>query len=155
VNGVRLSEPVTLDENAEIQIGASVFTLKFTGDEPAAAGEVPPVSLVSPTVVTRKLRLMDLLVMVDGEEPGKVFPLEGDTVGIGRDPRNQIVLNDVKLSGFHVRLQRGLDGGLLIEDRGSTNGTYVNGHLLEDAQRLIENDLIQVGGTTLQLKRVG
>jgi uncharacterized membrane protein YdfJ with MMPL/SSD domain/pSer/pThr/pTyr-binding forkhead associated (FHA) protein len=155
VNGERLTEPRVVDENAEIQIGASIFTLKFVGDAPVADGGAPPVSLVSPTVVTRRLRLMDLLVMVDGEQPGKVFPLEGDTISIGRDPRNQITLNDVKLSGFHVRLQRGLDGGLVIEDRGSTNGTFVNGHLLEDAQRLLENDLIQVGSTTLQLKRVG
>jgi RND superfamily putative drug exporter len=155
VNGERLTGPRTVEENAEIQIGASIFTLKFVGDAPVADATAPLVSLVSPTVVTRRLRLMDLLVMVDGEEPGRVFPLEGDTISIGRDPRNQIALTDVKLSGFHVRLQRGLDGGLVIEDRGSTNGTFVNGHLLADAQRLLENDLIQVGGTTLQLKRVG
>jgi pSer/pThr/pTyr-binding forkhead associated (FHA) protein len=155
VNGERLTEPRTLDENAEIQIGASIFTLKFVGDAPVADATAPLVSLVSPTVVTRRLRLMDLLVVVDGDEPGRVFPLEGDTISIGRDPRNQIALADVKLSGFHVRLQRGLDGGLVIEDRGSTNGTFVNGHLLTDAQRLLENDLIQAGGTTLQLKRVG
>ncbi len=151
LDGERMTEPRVLAENGELRIGTTTLTLKIVGGAPTDA---PQESIVSPTVMTRRLKLVDLLVVVEGDEPGKVYTLEGDTISIGRDPRNQIQINDVRLSGFHVRLQRGLDGGLLIEDRGSTNGTFLNGVLLEDAQRLMENDLIQLGHTTLQLKRV-
>jgi pSer/pThr/pTyr-binding forkhead associated (FHA) protein len=151
IDGERMTAPQVLAENGEVRIGGTTLTLKIVGGAPSDA---PQESIVAPTVMTRRLRLVDLLVVVEGDEPGKVYTLEGDTISIGRDPRNQITINDVRLSGFHVRLQRGLDGGLLIEDRGSTNGTFLNGVLLEDAQRLLENDLIQLGHTTLQLKRV-
>ena len=149
----RVDGSAVLAEGAELKVGGTTFTLKVVA--PAAPLEAAPRdSLVAPTVMTRRMRLTDLLVVVEGDEPGKVYNLEGDTISIGRDPRNQIVLNDVRLSAFHVRLQRGLDGGLLIEDRGSTNGTFLNGVLLEDPQPMMENDLIQVGHTTLQLQRL-
>lgn len=153
VDGVRIDGPVTLGDGAEIKVGNTTLTLKVVSAE-APDGAAKPESIVAPTVLTRRLKVTDVLVVVEGDEPGKVYNLDGDTISIGRDPRNQIVLNDVRLSAFHARLQRGLDGGLLIEDRGSTNGTYLNGVLLEDPQPLLDNDLIQVGHTTLQLKRL-
>jgi pSer/pThr/pTyr-binding forkhead associated (FHA) protein len=97
---------------------------------------------------------MDYLIVVEGDQPGQIFHLDGNITTIGRDPRNTVALDDIKVSGFHARLQRGLDGGLIVEDWGSQNGTYLNGELLVDAGKLVENDLIHVGDTTLQLKRI-
>ena len=96
---------------------------------------------------------VDSFVMLEGEEPGRIYHVDGDTFSIGRDDRNKIILSDVKVSGFHTRIQRGLDGGFVVEDWNSTNGTYLNGQLLEDARRLVEDDLVQLGDTVLQFKR--
>jgi pSer/pThr/pTyr-binding forkhead associated (FHA) protein len=107
--------------------------------------------MVSPTVLTRRIsRLADYLVVLEGQSPGTVYRLDGDTIGIGRDPRNLIEVNDVKVSGFHARIQRGLDGGLVIEDRNSSNGTYLNEVLIEEGYALVDQDVIRVGDTTLQ-----
>jgi pSer/pThr/pTyr-binding forkhead associated (FHA) protein len=152
VNGDRVQGSAAVPEDAEIRIGGTTFTLKLA-DAVAADGAGKPTSIVAPTVVQRRIKLTDSLVVLEGDAPGTVYNLEADNVSIGRDPRNQVVLNDVRLSGFHARLQRGLDGGIILEDRGSTNGTYLNGVLLEDPQPLLDGDLIQLGQTTLQLKR--
>lgn len=77
-----------------------------------------------------------------------VFPvIEGETT-LGRDPRNMVVLADSAASRFHARIRRNRRD-LLIEDRGSTNGTDVNGTRVTGLQPLVDGDTIQIGGTTL------
>ncbi|MGE0600792.1 MAG: MMPL family transporter [Dehalococcoidia bacterium] len=148
LDGQRLDGPRPLTSGAEVKIGATVLTFS-AAKAPEAPGE--EVSMVPPTVLTKRVsRLTDYLVLLEGESPGTVHRLDGDTIGIGRDPRNAIVVNDVKVSGFHARIQRGLDGGLVIEDRNSSNGTYLNEVLIEEGYRLVDQDVIRVGDTTLQ-----
>jgi len=86
---------------------------------------------------------------------GRVHQLEEDVTDIGRDPRNHIVLTDVQISGFHARVERGPDGGFLIHDRNSTNGTFVNGEQIKEMRQIGENDILRLGTTTLVLKTVG
>src|SRR5580704_681594 len=45
---------------------------------------------------------------------------------IGRDPQSDIVVDDPRVSWNHAVLQH-QDGGWVLEDRGSTNGTFVDG----------------------------
>jgi class 3 adenylate cyclase len=47
---------------------------------------------------------------------------------VGRAIANSLVLNDAeqRVSQFHARLDRGADGRFSLEDRHSTNGTFVN-----------------------------
>jgi DNA-binding NtrC family response regulator len=52
-------------------------------------------------------------------------PLDQDPFCIGRDHRNQLVLPDEGVSAFHCRIRRA-GRRLLLEDRGSTNGTFLN-----------------------------
>ncbi|MEM9189644.1 MAG: FHA domain-containing protein [Myxococcota bacterium] len=54
-------------------------------------------------------------------------PETAQEVTLGRQPANTIVLEAPDISGWHARVTRHPNGGLLIEDQGSTNGTYVNG----------------------------
>ena len=75
-------------------------------------------------------------------------------VVIGRSPRNATLLIDDKtLSRAHARLYEGSDGALYVEDLGTTNGTRVNGRLLQPgrAEPLRRGDTVQFGEVTLRL----
>ncbi len=93
-----------------------------------------------------------VLASPDGEPPrGAVFPLDAVST-IGRDVNNTIVVDDPFASAEHAVLTfRGR--AWYVEDRGSTNGTYVNGSLLDDVAPLGFGDEIQVGRVRFRLDR--
>ena len=69
-----------------------------------------------------------------------------DTLTIGRDNENDIVLETATVSRYHALLLRDADGLLLI-DLESTNGTLVNGVPAqpEEPVRLADGDVIRFG----------
>ena len=84
------------------------------------------------------------LVMSQGPQPGQTFPLDKDSTSLGRDPDNDIVINDPQISRQHARITR--QGGLMvIGDLGSTNGTFVNGVRLTGSHTLTSGDVISLG----------
>jgi len=84
------------------------------------------------------------LVMKTGPIPGKVYELQNSVVSLGRDIANDIVINDPEISRKHAKLTR-QTGGYLLEDLGSTNGTYVNGQRLMGPHLLRPGELIVFG----------
>ena len=82
------------------------------------------------------------LVMHKGPNPGKIFELVQDELTIGRDITNRIVINDAEVSRKHARLTL-QSGSYVIEDLGSTNGTFVDG------QRLIGPHVLRPGETIM------
>lgn len=62
---------------------------------------------------------------------------------IGRRPYNDVVLEHPTASGEHAVVQV-VDGGVFIEDLGSTNGTYVNGVRIQ-RQAVSSHDIIEIG----------
>jgi|GEM_PF-76169 len=117
----------------------------------SGGGSTPP---VSPTVTYRRPP-QKLAYLVQRGQSDATFRLTEEQTGIGRDASNQVVLADQMISAFHARIVREPDGAYLIEDRGSSNGTYVNDQPLTEPRRLTENDAIRVGDTVLTLKVVG
>jgi predicted component of type VI protein secretion system len=79
-----------------------------------------------------------------GPNPGKTFPLDKPEMVIGRDLGVDIVINDVEVSRKHAHLVA-QQGGYLIEDLGSTNGTVVNGLRLTSPYLLHPGELIALG----------
>jgi DNA-binding NtrC family response regulator len=78
------------------------------------------------------------------------LPDDVDRFGIGSDPANHLVLDDRYVSGFHCLLERRDPARVVLRDRQSRNGTFVNGI------RVVESDVgigsrIVVGGTTLAM----
>jgi len=59
------------------------------------------------------------LVMSSGPNPGKVFELNMDSMSIGREATNDIVIQDAELSRNHARISR-RGATFLLEDLGST-----------------------------------
>lgn len=83
-------------------------------------------------------------VMRSGPTPGVTFPLEGDQLTIGRDANNGVPINDVEVSRKHSRLT--FQGGkYVLEDLGSTNGTFVNGQRLAGPVVLKAGDVVSLG----------
>ena len=84
------------------------------------------------------------LVMRVGPAPGKIFALTQNEVVIGRDIDNEIVINDSEISRRHTRLLI-QDGGYVVEDLGSTNGTFVNGQKITGPHSLESGQTIRFG----------
>lgn len=84
------------------------------------------------------------LIVRFGPHPSQEYPLPQHTVTIGREPINDIVMNDPEVSRRHTRISF-RDEGYVIEDLGSTNGTFVNGRRLVGATPLHHGDIIDLG----------
>ena len=65
------------------------------------------------------------LEVVSGANAGVVFDADLDVIRIGRAAGNDLVLPDAHVSGEHARIVSSVDG-FLLEDLGSTNGTWLN-----------------------------
>ncbi|HEX2997100.1 MAG TPA: FHA domain-containing protein [Anaerolineales bacterium] len=84
------------------------------------------------------------LIMRSGPTPGATFALEGDQMTIGRDSTTEIVINDAEVSRRHSRLT--FQGGkYVLEDLGSTNGTFVNGQRLSGPRVLKPGEVVSLG----------
>lgn len=84
------------------------------------------------------------LTMRSGPNPGTVYALDSDQISIGRDSSNEIPVNDAEVSRRHARLT--FQGGkYVLEDMGSTNGTFVNGQRLSGPRVLKSGEVISLG----------
>jgi len=84
------------------------------------------------------------LIMRTGPTPGAAYILEGDQMTIGRDSTNEITINDAEVSRRHARLT--FQGGkYVLEDLGSTNGTFVNGQRLAGPRVLKAGEVVSFG----------
>jgi hypothetical protein len=78
-----------------------------------------------------------------GHEPGMIYDLGGDVV-LGRGDSAEIRLEDPFASSRHARVYE--QGRILvIEDLGSTNGTYLNEELLDGPRPLHPGDRVRIG----------
>ncbi len=79
--------------------------------------------------------------------PGAVSSGE---VTLGRQPANTMVFEGQDVSGWHARVVRGPAGGLVVEDLGSTNGTYVNGERIQSKAVTFRDD-VRLGSVVVPL----
>lgn len=84
-----------------------------------------------------------LLIQI-GAQPERSYPIERDITILGREAINDMVVNDAEVSRRHTRIMRQADG-YLIEDLGSTNGTFVNGKRVTVPTLLYHGDVIDMG----------
>src|SRR3954469_16424178 len=93
----------------------------------------------------------EMLRITGGPAAGRQVQL-GSEFQIGRSaPGYGSLGNDPELSRSHAKVTRTLQGELLIEDLGSTNGTEVNGTLISGPTLLNPGDTIVVGGSPLSV----
>ena len=80
-------------------------------------------------------------------------PLTADPITVGRDPKNDIVLDDRRVSRRHAEIRLRL-GRYTLYDLQSTNGTFVNGRRIAEIV-LSDEDRITIGGAELTVKLEG
>src|SRR5260221_442399 len=88
------------------------------------------------------LSMPTLVISIDGAVIKEV-QLAKERTTLGRRPYNDIVIDNLAVSGEHAVLSI-VDGTVIIEDLRSTNGTYVNGQPIR-RQPLNHGDLLDIG----------
>ncbi len=85
---------------------------------------------------------MPVLRALQDPQPGRLIPLEGETVTLGRHPACDIVLESAAVSRQHARIVH-LDDGYYLEDLHSRNGTLLNGQPV--LRRVLLNEGDEIG----------
>jgi pSer/pThr/pTyr-binding forkhead associated (FHA) protein len=99
----------------------------------------------------RRHKPSNQVVVVKSETQAGMDIAVRDAVVLGRSAEADIVLDDPYASEFHMRLVR-QDGGIVLHDLGSTNGTYVNGRRVGAPIALSKGDAIQIGKTIMEVR---
>jgi hypothetical protein len=100
----------------------------------------------------QKGRLPRHLVVTAGSLAGQSIDLADAPVTIGRAPESTLVLTDDYASSHHARLVQ-KDGQWLIEDLGSTNGTYLDKAKVTRPTPVPPGAKVRIGKTVLELRR--
>src|SRR5947209_12290387 len=85
--------------------------------------------------------------VLEGIDKGRTFRELPTPVTIGREEGNILRLNDERVSRFHAKIQAD-SGEIILTDLESTNGTRVNGHVVQ-IRRLRPGDRVAVGRSLL------
>jgi len=133
---------VALHTDADLRKGKFTITSKHVNQDGAAT---PPVAASAPT-----LTVVDGGPAFDGPPAVLTLPTgqrielhEGHYI-IGRHLENDIVLNDTNVSRRHAEFVCAA-GEVVVRDMGSTNGTKVNGVVVNGEQLLQHGDVINFG----------
>jgi len=86
---------------------------------------------------------MAVLRVLKGLNPGQLFPLDDESVVLGRHPECDIVLEVGAVSRQHARILRS-DDRYYVEDLNSRNGTFLNDQAVTGRQALSENDRLRI-----------
>ena len=130
-------------------IGATGATAATAAPVPAAAPAKPPKPSRPPKPRRGAARE---LVVTTGTRQGTRIELGAGPVTIGRSPENTLVLDDDYVSGRHARLYPH-EGAWVVEDLGSTNGTYLDRTRLTAPMVLPLSTPVRIGKTVLELRK--
>jgi two-component system, cell cycle response regulator len=86
----------------------------------------------------------ECIVQIYGKQLGRRLRMLGPSLLIGRSPDANVVVDSDTVSRHHARIDRGEDGALTVHDLQSTNGTFINDHLVA-SQRLVNGDFLRIG----------
>lgn len=123
---------------------------RIAPDDPTATAERPKRPTREPKPVRgRGGKVARLVVLEPKERRGTAFPLSGELT-VGREETCTISMpGDTFVSTIHARVFDH-EGQPMIEDLGSTNGTFHNGNRLRGARLLHPGDRVQIGYTVLE-----
>jgi pSer/pThr/pTyr-binding forkhead associated (FHA) protein len=127
-------------------------TVQVAAVPPAPPQQRPPPPAPPNKRADKRPKGERLVVLEPAPLRGQVFELS-DELTVGRAPGCGVPLpDDTFVSQLHARVFR-RDGGLFVEDLGSTNGTFLNSKPVSTAVPLRKGDRLQVGKTVLELPR--
>ncbi len=143
-------EPSTTVEQGDAKLGGNGLITNVTGTNGGDDHTVDDQNQNLSSGVTPPSRAPARLVITAGNDTGVAQDLlAGKAYTIGRGLDNDLVLTDIAVSRKHFDL-RNDDGSWVIVDRGSGNGTVVNGNLEDSPFMLANGDVIEIGTTTFR-----
>ena len=108
---------------------------------PDATGLYAASALAGAQIAERAPRLV--VERAPGHDPGMIYDLDSQLV-LGRGDHAEIRIEDPFASARHARIYE-QGNAVVIEDLGSTNGTYLNEELLESPRPLHPGDHVRIG----------
>jgi eukaryotic-like serine/threonine-protein kinase len=140
--------PVQLDRTAmDSKAGVSLATL-LEGNQASHRGK----SINDEFPKEQPNTGTDCIQVLEPEKTARAVPVKTQVICVGREADNQIVLNDPKVSRYHLRIER-VGSGYQVTDQGSSNGTFLSGvRLLKGlAKEWTAEEPLQIGDTYLKL----
>ena len=119
---------------------------------PRPAKPPKPAKVAKPPKPAKHAKAGPALVVTEGPLAQTVIPLGTAQITLGRAPDSTLVIDDDYASSRHARLYPG-DDGWIVEDLGSTNGTWIDRTRITSPTVLPPGVPLRIGRTTLQLKR--
>jgi DNA-binding NtrC family response regulator len=111
-------------------------------------GELTHLHVERPQPVVRRLRVQ----VIDGPDKDRVVEHSGGSLAVGSSPDNELVLTDPTVSRYHLELR--CEGGVLVKDLGSRNGTFIGDVRVHEALVPVGARL-RLGRTVVALLDVG
>ena len=90
-------------------------------------------------------------VVEGGNLKGKSFDLGSELI-VGRSDKCHVVLDDTYVSQMHARIYA-KDDSYMLEDLGSTNGTYLNRQKVTAPAEVQRGDRVKIGRTVLEMRK--
>ncbi|MER6285060.1 FHA domain-containing protein FhaB/FipA [Streptomyces sviceus] len=119
-----------------------------------AQRQAPPQQRQQPAAGGRQRRNAPTkLVVSEGTLTGTTVALQGQTISLGRAHDSTIVLDDDYASSRHARIYPDRDGQWIVEDLGSTNGTYLDRTRLTTPTPIPLGAPIRIGKTVIELRK--
>jgi len=138
----------------DLRAPADARQIAARGAAPRAPKAAKPARAPRATRVSSKVKGTKLVV-VEGPLAGTVIPLDDTNapqITIGRAPDSTIVVDDDYASSRHARVYSS-EGKWVVEDLGSTNGTWIERTRITSATALPIGAPLRIGRTTLQLQK--
>ncbi|CAL9498258.1 FHA domain-containing protein [Streptomyces cellulosae] len=118
-----------------------------------AARQAPPQQRQQSAGGRRGRNTPTKLVVTEGTLTGTTVALQGQTITLGRAHDSTIVLDDDYASSRHARIYPDRDGQWIVEDLGSTNGTYLDRTRLTTPTPISLGAPIRIGKTVIELRK--
>ena len=111
----------------------------------------PPPARAAPAPKRSKKKAPTKAVIIQGDKKGQTLNLDEELI-IGRGEKAALKLDDTYVSTVHARIfSKG--NTYMLEDLGSTNGTYVNRQRVTSQVELQRGDQVKIGKTILEMRR--
>jgi hypothetical protein len=122
----------------------------LTGRRARRAALPAPASAAPPRGRKGRGPPVELFAIEPADQAGRHYPL-GDEITVGRAAGCQVTVDDTYVSQLHARVFT-RDGQVMVEDLGSTNGTYLNRSKVSGPMVMQKGDRLQIGNTVLEVR---
>lgn len=131
-------------------VKAVYLELRPAGGRPPPRGQRQPAPAGRPPS-RRSKKAPRKLTVIEGQLKGKSMELS-DELTIGRADKCHLVVDDTYVSQVHARIYVKGDV-VMVEDLGSTNGTYLNRRRITSPTEIQRGDRVKVGKSVLEMRK--